>query len=216
MSGCLSMEAIARPGGLSPAERAHAADCARCAVRVAQYRGFVEGRVEVSQADFADAQARMGEFLSRRLGVAAPPAAVAPRVAAGVSAWTRFVARFSTPAGRLALGFAAIAAVAGGVLVLRAPQGPPSVVRGTVETALVVAASADTTARNVTLRWGAQPGADGYTIEIVSVELVPLGSFGPVREPAFRLARGAVRALPPGTTVYCRVVAKRAVIRSGP
>jgi hypothetical protein len=206
MSECLSMEAIARPGGLSAGERAHVAACARCEVRVAQYREFVAGRVDVPAADLADAEARLGAFLDQRLGIAASARTV--RAAAKISAWDRLAEWFGGPGGRLVVGVAAVAIVAGTFVTLRAPQRAPVVERGGAASSMVLEVRTDPAAAGVALSWGAHPGADRYVVEIISAELEPLASFGPLTTPAFTLARGAVVSRASGTIVYCRVAAK--------
>ena len=211
MSECLSLEAIAQPGRWTAAERAHVAKCPRCAARARQCAEFVEGRTNVPPADVADAQSRLGAFLDERLGLdVAGSGATAARARSSSSWWRRLAAWFAAPSGRMALGFAALAIVAGGVWMMRAPQRSPAVVRGEATPALVVTARADARAANVALGWNEVAGADAYTVELLSADLTRIASFGPLARPAFTLAHGAVTALPAGTSVYCRVVARRA------
>jgi hypothetical protein len=98
--------------------------------------------------------------------------------------------------------------VAGTFVALRDRPGQAPLLRGAPAAPLAVVAEPG--AKELALRWGARPGADSYRVEIVSAELTPLATFGPVSTPSFTLARGAVAGAAPGAEAWCRIVALRA------
>jgi hypothetical protein len=202
MTACVPLERLARANALTAAEREHVAACTRCATLLAEYEAFAEGsRAGVSRADLSAAEEALAATIDREL----PATPVLRRV--GPAAGERRAWWLGAP-GRMALAAAALVIVAGTFVVMRERPAVHSQLRGGEATPLALVAEPGTKA--LALRWVAWAGADGYRVEIVSVDLQPLATFGPVRGTSFTLVPGAVGGAPTGTDAWCRIIALRA------
>jgi hypothetical protein len=201
MTACVPIEKLAQPAALDAAEREHVAACPRCASLRAEYEAFVAGDAGgVTRSELAAAEDALGALVERELPVAAARRAIA--AARARRPW------WQGASARMALAAAGLLVVAGTFVALRDRPRQAPLLRGAPATSLAVVAEPG--AKGLVLRWGARADADAYRVEIVSAELQPLATFGPVRAPSFTLARGAVAGAAPGAEAWCRIVALHA------
>lgn len=220
MSRCLSIEELAQLEQLGTEARDHAETCPRCSMLQRESREFQSGTSNVSSRDLADAEARLAGFLEREVGAARSPGA-ASRVDDRPATWLETIlAWLRTPAARPAFGAAfAVALIAAfAVVSLRSPavrHDAEPLLRGESEVRgpgapLTLTARASRAGDALDLHWVPAAGADAYRLELLSAELDPLETFGPLREPRFSLARGVLQTPASGAEVYARVVALHA------
>ena len=189
--------------------RLHARSCPRCGALLDSYRLYSEAPAAGEGSDEADAATRLREALRREIALGDRRRDAAP--SANGPSWLQ---RFIAPPMRPALALAAIAIVAGAVMMwprAPVPEGTTALRGGGAGSASVVAIeSARITPAGLQLRWRAWPGADGYEVRFYSAELsetarLPAGAGTSLRVPLSRVPAAA----DPAATVLCRIYALR-------
>jgi hypothetical protein len=168
-------------------------------------------------SEMAGPRAELSSRLERDLGLRR--LGVAPADRAGVrgnhqrTGWGGlFVAWFSTPAGRVTLGFAAFAIVMGATLwMTHRPSGEESMIRGDDRSAGAPVLTAPVAHHGaLELKWSAAPGADAYRLVLYAADLSELAKLEPTSATSVTLRAGALPAgLPSGSRVVAEVVALR-------
>lgn len=187
---CPSAEDLALLAALPAADpdRRAAEACPRCAVLLAELGAFLAGDAAVPPADLADAEARLGAFVSARLVTAAGPAAPRRR---------RFRAEWGLGGG-LALATAAVLAVA--VLrpgALPVPTSPSGTVRGgghlaeataRLEVRSELARVPGYASGTLRLTWPAATNGDSVQVILFTADLDTLAVLAPLVGPPLLLA----------------------------
>ncbi|MBI5170133.1 MAG: hypothetical protein HZA61_11635 [Candidatus Eisenbacteria bacterium] len=217
---CPEIDRLSQPGAWTEAERAHVEGCARCLALSAEYAAFTAGNSRVSADEAAGAHARLSSFVDRITSEGAPAGASACAAAQPPRAgWlARFAQWCAGPQGRLAVGFAAVAIVAGVVFVPRAMRGPQvgDTARGgagterQAELLTVVAAGAGA----YTVTWLPMPGAESYLVEVLDPLFAVVHSANAGASLTWTLEPGTI-----GAGAYVRVIALRQgdrILEQGP
>jgi hypothetical protein len=168
--------------------RVHARGCVRCGALVAEYESFREARERAPKAEIDLAVARLNALMASTLGAeagavpagGASAAAAAPAPPEPPREPRRLVFPKPTPRFawlRPALGFVAIAAVAGAMWWPRTTLGPSRVtLRGETQAAPRLAVEAPVFQRGrLAMRWAAYPGAERYDVRFYGSDLTELG-----------------------------------------
>lgn len=210
---CPTIDRLSQPEAWTDGERAHVESCARCASLLAEYRVFTAGDTRLSAGEAARANARLSSFVDQITSEGAA-AGTASRVTAGApreGLLARLVAWCAGPQGRLAVGFAAVAIVAGVVFVPRALRGPQvgDATRGAAGTPQQAARAEPLTvtagaAGACTVSWLAMPGAERYVVEVLDPLFAVVHSADPGTALIWTLDAGAI-----GKGTYVRVVGLR-------
>lgn len=173
---CPTIDRLSQPDAWTDTERAHVESCARCAALLAEYRVFSAGDARLGADETERAHARLSSFVDRITSEGAPVAEPSPATSAAPreGLFARFVAWCVGPQGRLAVGFAAVAIVAGVVFVPSALRGPQvgDSTRGSRGEAKQVSASEPIVvtagaAGAYTVTWLPMPGAERYVVEVL-------------------------------------------------
>jgi hypothetical protein len=220
---CPTIDRLSQPDAWTDTERSHVETCARCAALLAEYRVFSAGDVRVSADEASRANARLSSFVDQITSEGAPSGQ--PLRASSSPARGGLLARFAEwcmgPQGRLAVGFAAVAIVAGVVFVPRALQGPQvgDTMRGSgagsqpsakAEPLTVTAGAAGA----CTVSWLAMPGAESYVVEVLDPLFAVVHSEHPGAALTCTLDANAI-----GSGTYVRVIALRQsdrILEQGP
>ena len=193
---CISMDRFAE--GLTPADRDHLADCARCQAEAAVWNGASDAAPRPGEAA---AVQWIVEELRRRNQRPAP----APH-AAGIGRWLSW-----RPLSALAAGVALVVTL-GYLTRDREPAvsgtgaGPETYRSAQLQ---VRAPIGDQPAAPRQLEWGTVPGAVGYDVSILEVDRTVLWT-GTTTEPRLALPAAVAGRLVPGKTVLWEVAARDA------
>lgn len=216
---CPDIDRLSQRDEWTEAERTHVAGCARCAALVAEYAVFTAGDARLGADETARANARLSSFVDEITNEGATAAEPVRAAAAPGAGWlARFAAWCAGPQGRLAVGFAAVAFVAGVVFVPRAMRGPQvgDLSRGAAgaerkaEPLTVTAAAAGA----YTVTWLPMPGAESYVVEVVDPLFAVVHSANAGAALTWTLEPGVI-----GSGTYVRVIAIRQgdrVLEQGP
>lgn len=220
---CPTIDRLSQPDAWTETERSHVESCAHCAALLAEYRVFSAGDERVSADEAARANARLSSFVDQITSEGAPSAA--PMRASSAAPRGGLLARFAEwcmgPQGRLAVGFAAVAIVAGVVFVPRALRGPQvgDTMRGSAGTSQQSAKAEPLTvtageAGACTVSWLAMPGAESYVVEVLDPLFAVVHSENPGDALTWTLDASAI-----GNGTYVRVIALRQgdrILEQGP
>lgn len=195
--------------------RAHVASCARCSALRAELLAFAAGdsaAVGATRDELRAANDRLAGVLAAEVAGEVTPTRRADVPRESGSWLARMLAALASPAMRPALAVAVIAIVAGAWWMSRGPRagGEPELRGATPAGAAVeLMAPAAPERGHVTLEWKAASGAEDYRIELLTEELDPLATFGPVAATRYDLGAGAASGVRSGTRALVRVIALR-------
>jgi len=189
--------------------RRHLDECARCGAELAALHAFLEPRSVPSEADPADARARLAAVLEREVGPLEERAAAdAPRA----SRRRGWLDALLAPPLRPAVAAAVVVVVAGGALLAylaaRAPDSDRRL-RGEAPAAEALALEPPrTVADGIELSWSRFPAATGYRVHLYTRELDEIGSFDAGAETTLVFRAASLPGAAPGTPLLWRVAAR--------
>jgi len=200
--------------------RLHAERCPRCGALLEAYAAFMKAEAPAGAADWGGLERTLRARIDATLDAGTPGTPGATRAAPSAPVRRSrpdWLERLLHPAMRPALAFAALAAVAAGVLLVTREAGPPGVVlRG--EDARFEVESAGPDGGALRLRWHRVPGAETYRIQIYSTDLREIGVRETGADTVARVAAGEFSGLTGGDTLLVRIeaLADGDVVRSTP
>jgi hypothetical protein len=183
--------------------RQHVESCPRCSSLLASYQAFIVAE-PADSAKLADAEARLKEFLHRRIGTGEPSTPQGdPRPGEG-GFLARLKAAFYPAPAWVAAALIAVAAVAWWQQ-WKSTEQPA--LRSVSPTSLIeLALPQPISGGAVRLDWEANEAADGYVVVLYSLELEEIARLDAGRETSLDLTRAALPQDAPQVLI-CRIAA---------
>lgn len=204
---CIAADQVEHTLALPPEHplAAHVRDCPRCAALVLEYRDFMAAAHVPEGADVADASRRLTGAIADLVVPAAAERRIVSAPAPGLG--QRLAAWWAGPARAPALAMAALAVLAAGWWVTRAPapagdtlRGPGAAARPMIEVR-AIAAGGDA----LVLAWSSVPGAGLYSVTLLDATLEPRAELPLTSDTTLALARAQWPVAAAGETLYVRI-----------